>query len=132
MDYWMSKRESSKPSSKNKPQHARKKGLSMSLVLTVIGLQLILLATLAFTVSWRPPQVRLIEAVWAWGCDLSYFPLLLLLIGGPIFTWLALALDRRRFGVLFLAWLVFGVTLVTAFGAEAQIMLHSLLQHVPV
>lgn len=110
----------------------RKPRLSWTLATAVIALQGGMLATLAVTTQWQPPKVRVIEAIWAWTQNVSFYPLLLLLIGGPLFTWLALSLDRKKLGVLSASWAVFGLTLILAFGAEAQIMLKTLWQQMPV
>ncbi|MEM1356516.1 MAG: hypothetical protein AAF593_05175 [Planctomycetota bacterium] len=111
---------------------SRKPRLSWTLAAAVIALQAALLGTLAVTTQWQPPKVRMIEALWAWAQNVSFYPLLLLLIGGPLFTWLAFSMDRKKLGVLSASWAVFGLTLVLAFGAEAQVMLKTLWQQMPV
>lgn len=122
----------SKPDGKPKNNPPRKPRLSWTLAAAVISLQAGMLATLAVTTQWQPPKVRVIEAIWAWTQGVSFYPLLLLLIGGPLLTWLALSLDRKKLGVLSASWAVFGLTLVLAFGAEAQVMLKTLWQQMPV
>jgi len=112
--------------------HSHKPRLSWTLAAAVIALQAGMLATLAVTTQWQPPKVRVIEAIWAWTQGVSFYPFLLLLIGGPLFTWLALSLDRKKIGLLSASWAVFGLTLVLAFGAEAQVMLKTLWQQIPV
>jgi hypothetical protein len=109
----------------------RRPRIAVSLVLTVVALQVALLATLGFTTRWQPPRVRVFEAIWAWVANVSFYPMLLLLIGGPVITWLAFKLDRRKVGLLFIAWAAFGVTLIMAFGTEAQAMLLTLWQQLP-
>ncbi len=129
----MFKRKSkSKSDGKTHPQSPRKPRLSWTLATSVIALQAGMLATLAVTTQWQPPKVRVIEAMWAWMQSASFYPALMLLIGGPLFTWLALSLDRKKLGILSAAWAVFGLTLVLAFGAEAQVMLKTLWQQMPV
>lgn len=118
-----------KKKSSGKPQKPR---LSWTLAAAVIALQAVMLLTLAVTTSWQPPKVRVIEALWAWAQSTSFYPMLLLLIGGPLFTWLAFRMDRKKLGVLSLSWAAFGVTLVLAFGAEAQSMLQTLWDQIPV
>jgi len=127
----MFKRKSkSKQDAQNKPR--RKPRLSWTLAAAVISLQAVMLLTLAVTTQWQPPRLSVIEAVWAWAQNVSFYPALLLLIGGPLFTWLAFSMDRKKLGVLSLSWALFGLTLVLAFGAEAQLMLKSLWEQVPV
>jgi len=124
-------------SNKNTPAHrsdaaSRKPRLAFTVAASVISLQIALLGTLTLSTYWQPPRVRVLEALWAWCHNVSFYPMLMLLIGGPLLTWLALALDRKKLGVLMLSWGVFGLTLVLAFGTQAQSMLKTLWQQVPV
>ncbi|MEM8737549.1 MAG: hypothetical protein AAGG38_03590 [Planctomycetota bacterium] len=125
----MLKRKSS-PDDKRKP--GRKPRLSWSLAAAVIALQLGMLGTLALTTQWQPPKVRVLEALWVWAQNVSFYPLLLLLVGGPVLTWLACRTDRKKLGVLSVSWATFGLTLVLVFGAEAQSLLRTLWDQVPV
>lgn len=121
---------SGKPASK--PSAARKPRLSWTLAASVVALQAGILASLAFATRWQPPKVRVIEAGWVWLQDISFYLLILLLIGGPLLTWLACSMDRKKRGVLTLSWAAFGLTLVLGFGAEAQAMLQAVWAQVPV
>ncbi|MEM9417577.1 MAG: hypothetical protein AAGA25_00800 [Planctomycetota bacterium] len=123
------KKQDDKPKAASKSAKPR---LSWVLATAVISLQAAMLGTLAVTTQWQPPKVRMIEAIWAWAQNVSFYPLLLLLIGGPLFTWLACSLDRKKFGVLTTSWAVFGLTLIIAFGAEAQVMFMTLWEQIPV
>ncbi|MBB6430814.1 hypothetical protein [Algisphaera agarilytica] len=126
----LSRKPKSKQDDKKKP--SAKPRLSWVLATAVIALQAGMLTTLAVTTQWQPPKVRMIEALWAWAQNASFYPLLLLLIGGPLFTWMACSLDRKKFGVMTTSWAVFGLTLVIVFGAEAQVMFKTLWQQIPV
>jgi cytochrome bd-type quinol oxidase subunit 2 len=115
-----------------KKRAARKPRLSWTLAAAVVALQAGLLLTLAMTSTWQPPKVRALEAVWAWMQGVSLIPFAMLLIGGPVLTWLACRMDRKKIGVMSLCWAAFGLTLVLVFGAEAQLMMRSLWAQVPV
>ncbi|MEM1108819.1 MAG: hypothetical protein AAGH99_09040 [Planctomycetota bacterium] len=121
-----------KPGDKENPRKSHKPRLSWTLAAAVVTLQAAMLATLAVTTQWQPPKVRVIEALWAWTQNASFYPMLMLLIGGPLLTWLALSLDRKKLAVLSASWAAFGLTLVLAFGAEAQSMLQTLWDQVPI
>ncbi|MEO1237531.1 MAG: hypothetical protein AAFX76_12155 [Planctomycetota bacterium] len=123
---------SRKPQKDDKKKPARKPRMSWALAAAVIVLQVGMLGTLAVTTQWDPPKVRVIEALWAWMQQVSFYPALLLLVGGPVLTWLACRMDRKRLRVLSVSWAAFGLTLVLAFGAEAQVVLLSLWEQVPV
>ncbi|MEM6459170.1 MAG: hypothetical protein AAF710_07240 [Planctomycetota bacterium] len=97
----------------------------------VLTLQTGVLGILALANAWHPPKVRALEAAWAWSQDASFYPLLLLLTAGPACTWLACRLDARKRLPLAVAWAAFALTLVFAFGPEAQAMLRGLWVAVP-
>ncbi|MEM6854352.1 MAG: hypothetical protein AAF593_08085 [Planctomycetota bacterium] len=97
----------------------------------VLALQAGVLATLALATAWHPPKVRALEAAWAWSQQASFYPLLLLLTAGPLLTWLACRLDRKKLPPLALAWAAFALTLVFAFGPEAQAILQTLWAGLP-
>ncbi|MEL7088666.1 MAG: hypothetical protein AAGL98_09545 [Planctomycetota bacterium] len=119
-----------KPDAKKKP--ARKPRLSWTLAAAVIALQAILLLTLAVTTAWQPPKLPAIEYLWVCAANLSFYPMLLLIVGGPLLTWLACRMDGKKRSVMSLSWTAFGFTLVLAFGSEAQSMLNTLWQQIPV
>ena len=121
-----------KPKSDKKKAPPRKPRLSWTLAAAVITLQAVMLLTLAVTSAWEPPRLPLIEYLWVWASHASFYPMLMLLIGGPILTWLACRMDTKKRGVMSLSWTAFGLTLVLAFGAEAQSMLQTLWQQIPV
>lgn len=121
-----------KPDAKKNKKPARKPRLSWTLAAAVISLQAIMLLTLAVTSSWQPPRIPVIEYLWVWASHTSFYPMLMLLIGGPLLTWLACRMDAKKWGVMSLSWAAFGLTLVLAFGAEAQSMLNTLWQQIPV
>jgi hypothetical protein len=102
------------------------------LAAAVIVLQAGGLLTLIVTGSWEPPRVRALEVVWTLIADAAMYPLLLLLIGGPLLTWAACSVDKRKWTVLSLSWGIFGLTLVLGFGAQAQLMLRSLWEQLPI
>lgn len=110
----------------------RKPRLSWTLAAAVMALQAVMLLTLAVTTAWQPPPVRAIEYLWVWASHASFYPMLLLLIGGPVLTWLACRIDTKKRGVMTVSWAAFGLTLVLAFGSEAQSMLQTLWSQVPV
>ncbi len=112
-----------------KPAAAPRPRLSWAMTAAVVSLQGGLLLTLAITTIWEPPKVRAIESLWVWVQQVSLAPWLMLLVGGPALSWLACRLDRRRLGVLAVSWAIFGVTLVMAFGTEAQAMLRWMSRH---
>ncbi|MEM6853327.1 MAG: hypothetical protein AAF593_02860 [Planctomycetota bacterium] len=97
----------------------------------VLTLQAGLLGTLALANAWHPPRVRVLEAAWAWSQHASFYPLLLLLTAGPLCTWLACRLDPRKRLPLAAAWAAFTLSLVFAFGPEAQSMLQTLWNNLP-
>lgn len=128
----MFKRNSESSHRRGRGSAARKPRLSWTLAAAVVALQACILATLAVTTRWQPPRVRIIESGWVWMQDATLYLLLLLLVGGPVFTWLACSIDKRKRGVLTLAWVGFTLTLVLAFGAEAQYMMRTLWAQMPV
>lgn len=129
----MFKRSSKSDAKKDKAKKpARKPRLSWTFAVAVIALQAVLLLTLAVTTAWQPPAIPAIEYLWVWAANVSYYPMLLLIVGGPLLTWLACRLDIKKRNVMSLAWTAFGFTLVLVFGAEAQSMLHTLWQQIPV
>lgn len=123
---------SGKPQPKPRQARPRKTRLSWTLAAAVVALQAGILASLAVATRWQPPKVRVIEAGWVWMQDASFYLMVLLLIGGPALTWMACSMDRKKRGVLTLSWAAFGLTLVLAFGAEAQAMLQTVWAQVPV
>ncbi|MEM7626447.1 MAG: hypothetical protein AAF333_12695 [Planctomycetota bacterium] len=121
-----------KPKSDAKKKPARKPRLSWTFAAAVITLQAVMLLTLAVTSAWSPPRLPLIEYLWVWASHASFYPMLLLLVGGPVLTWLACRMDAKKRGVMSLSWTAFALTLVLAFGAEAQSMLQTMWQQMPV
>lgn len=91
--------------------------LASRLTTLVIALQGALLLTLWVTPTWTPPQMRLLELLWAWMHRPTFYPLVALIIGGPLLTGVAWCWPGRHRLWLIVGWLGL-IILLTQFHRE--------------
>lgn len=96
---------------------------------SVIALQAALLLTLAVTPSDPPNGPHIRQLIWAWMHKPTFYPLIALLIGGPILTALAWRTPGKHRPALLLTWVLFLFVLISAFGERTLVMLRILWWH---
>ncbi len=100
--------------------------LCMRLTCGVVVLQGAVLLTLWVTPTWTPPRIKLIELLWAWMHQPTFYPLAVLVAAGPVMT-IAAWVGRGRHRLwLVVSWLVFAVIIVRSFGDRAEAMMRVL------
>ena len=77
----------------------------------VVGCQAPFLVTLWVTPVWLPPKMRFIELVWAWMHRPTFYPLMVLVIAGPILSAVAWCCPGRHRLRLVASWLGLAVVL---------------------
>ncbi len=94
------------------------------MALVVLVLQVLVLVALALTPG-EPPAMRmaLLERLWAAARQPTFYPLIALLIGGPVLTLLALRMAGRHQAWLAMGWCGFAFVLMIAFGHRVAVML---------
>lgn len=85
-----------------------------------------MLLTLAVTDTWHPPRIGLLELLWAWMHRPTFYPLVALLVGGPVLTIIAWRMRGRHHLPLLLSWLIFGVAAWYFFERRIDLMLRVL------
>ena len=96
------------------------------LTTTVIVLQMAVLLTLWITPTWTPPKMKLVELLWAWLHEPTFYPFIALLIGGPILTAIAWCYRGPHRLWLVLAWVIFIAVLFGGFHDRVMAMIRVL------
>ena len=90
----------------------RRHRVGAKLTWIVILLQGAMLLTLAVTPPMLlPPRVRFFELIWASMHEPTFYPLVALLIGGPVLSMAALRLRGLHRAWLVASWIAFGVVI---------------------
>lgn len=92
----------------------------------VVLLQWSLLLTLWVTPTWTPPKVKLFELLWAWMHRPTFYPLIALVIAGPVLTILAWTSHGTHRIWLVLSWLVFAAVIQSQFSERVTTMVRVL------
>ena len=103
-----------------KPRHRRQ--FAAWLTWGVVLLQTAMLVTLAVTPTWQPPRVTFFELIWAWMRQPTFYPFVLLLLGGPTLTILAWMIRGWHRAGLVIAWFAFALLLHHHFGERVATM----------
>ncbi len=77
------------------------------LTATVVLLQWSLLLTLWVTPTWTPPKMKFFELLWAWLHRPTFYPLVALVVGGPVLSVLAWAGRGTHRIWLVISWVAF-------------------------
>jgi hypothetical protein len=96
------------------------------MVVAVVILQASLLLTLAVTPTDPPGGPRLLALLWAWMHKPTFYPLVALIVGGPILSWIAWQTPGKHRGLLVTSWLIFVTVLTSFFSERVQAMLRIL------
>lgn len=92
----------------------------------VVALQGALLLTLTVTEPADPPKGTVLELFWASTQRAVFYPLVALLIGGPVLTIMAWQAKGRHRSLLMIAWPLFFAVLLYFFEARFRVMLKAL------
>ncbi len=96
------------------------------MVWAVVAMQAAMILTLAVTPSDPPKHSRLMQLIWAWMHKPTFYPLIVLILGGPVLSILAWRVPGRHRRILITAWVVFTTIVVVGFGERVKVMLHVL------
>ncbi len=88
----------------------------------VVLLQCSLLVTLAVTPTWTPPRMKIAELFWAWLHKPEFYPLVALVVLGPILTFLATQIRGVHRWWLVICWSAFFILIVNFFGDRMLLM----------
>jgi len=100
------------------------------MAMVVMALQAAVLLTLLLTPTHPPARLTFFELLWASARRPTFYPLVALMLAGPVLTWLAL-LERgvhRRW--LAVTWCAFLLAVVIGFGDRVAAMLRVMLWQV--
>ena len=86
--------------------HPRRLGRYLAVM--VVGLQLVVIGTFFADPASDPIDLPLFQLLWAWMHKPSFYPLVALLIAGPLLTLICLRIRGPHRPALLLAWVVFG------------------------
>lgn len=88
-----------------KPKH--KRWLAAKCTAGVAILQGAMLLTWWVAPTWDPPRVRIMNLIWAWMHQPTFYPFVALLIGGPVLTVIAIRIAGTHRIWLVVSWLAF-------------------------
>lgn len=97
----------------------------MHLAMVVLALQVALLLTVALLPA-LPPRLTLFELLWAASHKPSFYPLLAMLVAGPVLTGLAWRERGEHRKLLLVSWPIFVALLVGVYGQTLALMLRIL------
>jgi len=90
-------------------------------------MQAAVLVTLAVTSDWGATSGALGERLWAWMNRPAFYPLVALLVGGPILSVLAWRVKGAHRWVIVLSWVAFIAIALWAFPGKVESMLRVIL-----
>jgi hypothetical protein len=107
-------------------RHRRPLSLADRLTTLVIMLQLAVLLTFLVTPTSLPPRMTLFELLWAWSRRPTFYPLVALLMAGPVLTVLAWTQRGLHRPILAASWVIFTYFAITVYGDRLALMLRLL------
>ncbi len=101
-----------------KPRHKRWFAAKCTIAITL--LQGAMLLTWWVAPTWHPPRAHLLQLIWAWMHQPTFYPFVALLIGGPVLTILAVRIKGKHRLGLAICWGTF--SLIAWFAFEDHLM----------
>jgi len=109
-----------------KKVHALSRAAAMKLTWVVLVLQGAVLLTFALVPAKMPPRLPLMDLLWAASREAEFYPLVVLLIGGPALSLAAWTVKGTHRALLVLGWMAFLTVIFTFHLPRVKIMLRVL------